>query len=67
MVSTSKRKAVNKRILLSVDKIFDPTCQNEGFVKKIRFHYAERPLSLGGKSKKTRKKWLPIVGERVTL
>ena len=43
MVSTSRNKAVNKRILFPIDKNYDSTSQNEGFVKKIRFHYAEKP------------------------
>ena len=65
MVSTSRKKTVNKRILFTIDKNSDSTSQNEGFVKKIRFHYAKKLLSPAERSKKTRKKWLPIVGERL--
>ena len=64
MVSTSRKKAVNKRILFPIDRNSDFTSKNEGLVKNMRFHYAEKLLSPGGISKKTRKKWLPIVGER---
>ena len=60
MVSKSRKKAVNKRILFPIDRNSDSTSQNEGFVKKIRFHYAEKLLSPGGLSKKTRKKWLHL-------
>ena len=63
MVSTSRKKAVNKKILFPIDKNFDSTSQNEGFVKKIRFKYAEKLLSPAGISKKTRKEWFPIVVE----
>ena len=52
MVSTSRKKAVNKRILFPIDRNSDSTSQNEGFVKKIRFHYAEKLLSPTGISKK---------------
>ena len=52
MVSTSKKKAVNKSILFPIDRNSDSTSQNGGFVKKIRFRYAEKPLSPEGKSKK---------------
>ena len=51
MVSTSRKKAVNKRILFPIDRNSDSTSQNEGFVKKIRFHYAEKLLSPAGISK----------------
>ena len=64
MVSTNRKKAANKIILFPIDRNSDSTSQNEGFVKKIRFHYAEKLLSPAGISKKIRKKWLPIVGER---
>ena len=53
MVSTDRKKAVNKKILFSVDRNFDSTCQNEGFVKKIRFYHAEKLLSSAGISRKT--------------
>ena len=56
MVSTRRKKAVNKRILLLIDRNSDSTNQHEGFVKKIRFHFAEKLLSPAGISKKTRKK-----------
>ena len=45
MASTSRKKVVNKIILFPIDKNSDSTSQNEGFVKKIRFHYAEKLLS----------------------
>ena len=48
MVSISRKKAVNKIILLPVDINFESTSQNEGFAKKIRF----RLLSPAGISKK---------------
>ena len=65
MVSTSRKKAANKRILFPIDRNTDSTSQNEGLVIKIRFHYAEKLLSLARISKKTRKKWFPILGERL--
>ena len=52
MVSTSRKKAANKRILFPIDRNSDSTSQNEGFVKKTRFHYAEKLLSSAGISKK---------------
>ena len=48
-----QKKAVNKTILLLMKRNSDSISQNEGFVKKIHFHYAEKLLSLGGLSKKT--------------
>ena len=51
MVSTRRKKAVNKRIL--IDRNSDSTNQHEGFVKKIRFQFAEKLLSPAGISKKT--------------
>ena len=63
MVTTSRKKAVNKRILFPIDRNSDSTSQNERFVKKIRFHYAEKLLSPAGLSKKNRKKWFSIVGQ----
>ena len=63
MASTNRKKAVNKRILFPIDKNSDSTSQNEGFVKKIRFHYTKNLLSPTEISKKTRKKWFPIVGD----
>ena len=39
-------------ILLPIDINSDSTSQNEGFVKKIRFHYAGKLLSPAGISKK---------------
>ena len=65
MVSASRKKAANKRILFPIDRNSDSTSQNKGFVKNMRFHCAEKLLSLAGISRKTRKKWLPIVGERL--
>ena len=52
-------------MLFPIDRNSDSTSQNEGFVKKIRFHYAEKLLSPAGISKKTRKKCFSIVGERL--
>ena len=52
MVFTRRKKPVNKRILFPIDKNSDSTSQNEGFVKNIRFHYAEKLLSPAGISKK---------------
>ena len=43
-----QKKAINKRILFPIDRNFDSTSQNEGFFKKIRFHYAEKLLSPAG-------------------
>ena len=63
MVSASRKKAVNIRILFPIDKNSDSTSQNEGLFTKIRFHYAEKLLSPGVISRKTRQKWLPVVGE----
>ena len=51
-----QNKAVNKRMLSPIDRNSGSNSQNEGFVKKIRFHYAEKLFSQGGISKKTRKK-----------
>ena len=45
MVSTNRKKAVNKKILFSIERDSDSTSQNEGFVKKICFYYAEKLLS----------------------
>ena len=67
MVSTNRKTAVNKRILFPIDRNSDSTIQNEGFVKRICFHYAEKLLSPAGISKKTRKKWFLIVGERLHI
>ena len=52
MVSKSRKKAVNKRIQFPIDRSSDSTCQNEGFAKNMRFHYAEKLLSPAGISKK---------------
>ena len=65
MVSTSRKKVVNKRTLFPIGRNSDSTSQKEGFIKKIRFHYAEKLVSLAGTSKKTCKKWLPIAGQRL--
>ena len=64
MVSTRRKKAVNKIILFPIDRNSHSTSQNERFIKKMLFHYAKRLLSPVGISKKTRRKWLLIVGER---
>ena len=34
-----QKKTLNKRILFPTDKNSDFASKNEGFVKKIRFHY----------------------------
>ena len=47
-----QKNVVNKRILFPIDRNSDSTSQNEGFVKNIRFHYAEKLLSPAGISKK---------------
>ena len=52
MVSTSRKKFVNKRLLFPIDRHSDPISQNKGFVKEIRFHYTEKLLSAAGISKK---------------
>ena len=44
MAFTSRKKAVNKKMLFPIDRNFDSTSQNEGFVKKTRFHYVEKLL-----------------------
>ena len=61
MVSIGRKKAVNKIILFPIYINSDSTSNNEGFVKKIRFHYAdaEKLLSPAGISKK-HEKLLPI-------
>ena len=63
MVFTNRKKLVNKIILFLKDRNSDSITQNEGFVKKIRFYYAEKLLLPVGICKKTRKRWFPIVGE----
>ena len=60
-----QKNAVNKRILFPIDRNTDSTSQNEGFVKKIRFHTRKSCFHREDYLKKTRKKWLPIVGERL--
>ena len=37
MVTTSRKKAVSKRILFPLDKNSDSTSQNKGFIKKYTF------------------------------
>ena len=44
MAFTSRKKAVNKKMLFLIDRNFDSTSQNEGFVKKTRFHHVEKLL-----------------------
>ena len=39
-------------MLFPIDKNSDSNSQNEGFVKKMRFHYAEKLLSPAERSKK---------------
>ena len=65
-VSTNRgKKAVNKRIMFPVDKNSISTNQDEGLIKKILSHYAEKLLSPAEISKQTRRKQFPIVGERL--
>ena len=64
MVSTSRKKAINKRILFPLDRNSDSTSQNERFIRKIRFHYAKKLPSPAGIPKKIRKKWFQI-GKRL--
>ena len=52
MASTSRKKAVNKRTLSPIDRNSDFTSQNERFVEKIRFHYAEKAAFTGRNIKK---------------
>ena len=52
MVSTSRKKAVNKKKLFPIGRKSDSISPNEKFVKKIRFHYAEKLLSPVRMSKK---------------
>ena len=42
-----QKKAVNKRTLSPIDRNSDFTSQNERFVEKIRFHYAEKAAFTG--------------------
>ena len=68
MAFTSRKKAANKKMLFPIDRNFDSTSQNEGFVKKTRFHYAEKLLlspAETSKKKLARKKWFQIVWERL--
>ena len=53
MVSKRRKKAVNKKIMFLIDKNFDTTSQNKGFVKKIRVHYSKKLLSPAEISKKS--------------
>ena len=46
-----QKKTVSKRILFTLDK--NPINQDEGFAKKIRFHYTEKMLLPAGISKKS--------------
>ena len=65
MASTSRKKAINKIMLFSIDRNSDFTSHNEGFIKNTRFHCAEKLLSPTEISKKTSKDRLKIVGERL--
>ena len=65
MASTGRKKTLNKVILFPIDRNSDSTNQNEGFLKKIRFHYTEELLSPADISKKASKKWFKIVGKRL--
>ena len=57
------KKAVNKRTLFPLDKNSYSTSKNEGFIKKIRFHYAEICFHWQEHLKKSIK-WFSIVKER---
>ena len=59
-----QKKSVNKAILFPINKKFDSTSQNEGLVKKI-YPLREKAAFTGRNIYKTRKKWLPILGERL--
>ena len=48
MVFARRKKAVNKIILFPLNKNSGFTSRNEGFVKKMRFRYAEKLLSTAG-------------------
>ena len=58
-----EKKAVNKRILLPLNKNSDSASRNERFVQKS-FHHAEKLLSSAGMYK-MRRKWFPVVGEKL--
>ena len=60
-----QKKSCKQKILFPIGRNSDSTSQNEGFVKKISFYFAEKLLSPAEISKKTRNKWLQIVGERL--
>ena len=60
-----QKKTVNKRTLFPIGRNSDSISQNEGFVKKIRFHFAEKLLSPAEISKKTRKKCFQMVRQRL--
>ena len=52
MISTSRKKVINKRTLFPINRNSDSTSQNERLTKNIRFHYTEKLLSPAGISKK---------------
>ena len=60
-------KLENERILFPLDKNSDSISQNEGFVKNIRFHYAEKLLSTVGISKNNSLKMASNNRREVTL
>ena len=63
MASPSRKKALDKIILFPIDRNSGSTNQKKGFVKNIRFQYAEKLLSPAEISKKTSKKRFKQVGE----
>ena len=65
--NNSFHKQENKRILFPLDKNSDSISQNEGFVKNIRFHYAEKLLSTVGISKNNSLKMASNNRREVTL
>ena len=66
ILSTNSLFRWRKRIFCLVETLLNKRL-NEIFFKKIRFHYAEKLLSVAGyqKTKKKRRKWFPIARERL--
>ena len=56
-----QKKSCKQKILFPIGRNSDSTSQNEGFVKKIRFHFAEKLLSPAEISEKTLKTCFQIV------
>ena len=66
-VNNGFHKQGNKRILFPLDKNSYSISWNEGFIKKIRFHYAEKLLSPAGISKNKPLKMVSNSRREVTL